>query len=119
MDGMTWAKANWDRIAGWSLIAVGAVLLLVGAARVADAGYLADQLSFLMSAGLGGLGAVVLGSAFLITAGLHDEWRKLDDLEGALRDAPGAEPGGIHLADPEFPPATADLTLGSVASRRN
>lgn len=87
MDGLTWFRSAWDRIVGWALIVGGVGLLAFGATRVADSTHLADQLSYLMSAGLVGTCAVILGAGLLVTAALHDEWRSLDGLETAVRDA--------------------------------
>ena len=86
MNVVIWFRANWERVIGWSLLGVGGIALIVGVLQVAQAKYVVDQLSFLMSGGLVGLGCVALGSALLVTATLHDEWRKLDRIEGALRD---------------------------------
>ena len=84
-------QANWDRILGWALTGVGVILMLVGAVQVADARYLVDQLSFLMSAGLGGLACLILGASLLLNGSLHDEWRKLDRIESSLAQ-PGSRP---------------------------
>jgi hypothetical protein len=85
---MTWLRAEWDRFLAWGLLVVGAVLLVVGAVQVADHRYLADQLSFIMSAGLGGLGCIGFGAGLIVSADLHDEWRKLDRLEEILAETP-------------------------------
>ena len=86
MNFVIWFRAHWERAIGWTLLGIGAVALIVGAAQVAQAKYVVDQLSFLMSGGLLGLGCVAFGSALLLADILHDEWRKLDVIEGALRD---------------------------------
>lgn len=112
MDFMTWLRTNWDRVLGCALIVVGAVLLIVGTVQVSHARLLADSLSYLMSAGLGGLGCVALGAALLISAGLHDEWQKIDVIEQALRE--GMEHlGAAPLA--EWPDALAKSSQSSVA----
>ncbi|MEW6476624.1 MAG: hypothetical protein AB1679_30555 [Actinomycetota bacterium] len=87
MDGMTWFRSVWDRAVGWALIVTGVGLLAFGAVKVADSVHLADQLAYLMSAGLVGLSAVVLGAGLLVTAALHDEWRGLNGLESAIRQS--------------------------------
>ncbi|HEY4410718.1 MAG TPA: hypothetical protein VGO87_12615 [Acidimicrobiia bacterium] len=96
---MTWLRAEWDRFLAWGLLATGAVLLVVGAVRVADHRYLADQLSFIMSAGIGGLGCIGFGAGLLLSADLHDEWRKLDDLEVLLEETP-ERAGRLEAAAP-------------------
>jgi hypothetical protein len=85
---MTWLRAEWDRFLAWGLLVVGAVLLMVGAVQVADHRYLADQLSLIMSAGIGGLGCIGFGAGLILSADLHDEWRKLDRLEERLVEVP-------------------------------
>ena len=85
---MTWLRAEWDRFLAWGLLVAGAVLLVVGAVQVADHRYLADQLSLIMSAGIGGLGCLGFGAGLILSADLHDEWRKLDRLEERLVEVP-------------------------------
>jgi hypothetical protein len=72
---------------------------VVGAVRVADHRYLADQLSFIMSAGIGGLGCIGFGAGLLLSADLHDEWRKLDHLEVLLEESSEGA-GRPELGDP-------------------
>ena len=55
MDLMTWLRAEWDRVLGFTLIALGAVLLVLGYLGVSDSPYVAEQLSYIVSGGLGGL----------------------------------------------------------------
>src|SRR6266511_3964007 len=57
---------------------------LLGAAQVSGARYLADQLSFLASSGIGGLTCLVLGGTLLLRSGLRDAWGKLDAIEDTL-----------------------------------
>ncbi|HVW33781.1 MAG TPA: hypothetical protein VHL53_14685 [Acidimicrobiia bacterium] len=109
MDVMIWLRANWDRALGWALVTAGVIALLIGGRHVADARYLADQLSYLMSAGVGGLACIALGAGLLITAGLHDEWRKLDGIEDHVREAYAGATEPIVLVDLErFEPDVAD-----------
>ena len=84
MDLMTWLRAEWDRVLGFTLIALGAVLLVLGYVGVSDSPYVAEQLSYIASGGLGGLFLLGAGATLLILADLHDEWRKLDRVEAIL-----------------------------------
>ncbi|MDQ1501204.1 MAG: hypothetical protein QOI86_4544 [Actinomycetota bacterium] len=84
MDLMTWLRAEWDRVLGFTLIALGAVLLVLGYLGVSDSPYVAEQLSYIVSGGLGGLFLLGAGATLLILADLHDEWRKLDRVEAML-----------------------------------
>jgi len=110
MDFVIWCRTNWDRLLGWALVALGGVFLVVGTMRVSHARLLANSLSYLMSAGLGGLGCVAFGSALLISAASHDEWQKLDRIERCLREVQaGVTPG--------YRPVTVDLTASKGSSR--
>jgi hypothetical protein len=91
MDLKTWLRAEWDRVAGYTLIGLGALCLLLGYLGVSDSPYVAEGLSYVMSGGIGGLFLLGAGATLLITADLHDGWRKLDRVEQALRET-GAIP---------------------------
>jgi hypothetical protein len=93
-----WLRAEWDRVLGTTLIAVGAVLLVVTYQAVANSRFVADQTAYLASGGLGGLFLLAVGAMLRIQADLHDEWRKLDRIEAALRGDAVANPGAV-LAD--------------------
>lgn len=79
-------RAEWDRILATVLIAAGAVLVIVAWAGVSGTPFVADQLAYIASGGIGGLFLLALGLALLMSADHHDEWRKLDAIEAALRD---------------------------------
>jgi hypothetical protein len=85
MDGLTWARCQWDRVAGWALVAVAVTLVAVAAGQARTTLFAADGLSYLMSGGVGGLAIGAFGCALLISAGFHDEWRKLNRVDKALR----------------------------------
>lgn len=84
MDLMTWLRAEWDRVLGFTLIGLGGILLVLGYLGVSDSPYVAEQLSYIASGGLGGLFLLGAGATLLILADLHDEWRKLDRVEALL-----------------------------------
>jgi uncharacterized membrane protein len=116
MDLMTWLRAEWDRVLGFTLIALGAVLLVLGYLGVSDSPYVAEQLSYIASGGLGGLFLLGAGATLLILADLHDEWRKLDRVEALLsgeipyptrRDTNGSAPS------PAATPAAAPSPAGT------
>ncbi len=93
MDKMTYLRAQWDRALAIALVALGFLLLLLGWFGVRDTAYPAEQIPYIVSGGLFGLFASGLGAVLWISADLRDEWRKLDDLEQAVRgDRPEAEP---------------------------
>ena len=82
----TLIRAEWDRILASVLIAAGAVLVIVAWAGVSGTPFVADQLAYIASGGIGGLFLLALGLALLMSADHHDEWRKLDAIEAALRE---------------------------------
>ena len=84
MELTSWLRAQWDRVLAWGLIAAGLVALVVGWVGVSGTPYLAEQLPYLVSAGLFGLFLLGVGATVWISADLRDEWRKLDELADLL-----------------------------------
>ena len=85
MDFSNWLRAEWDRVAGFVLVILGAVFLVLGYIGVSDSPYMVENLAYIMSGGIGGLFMLGAGATLLISADLHDEWRKLDKVEDAIR----------------------------------
>ncbi|MGH2668639.1 MAG: hypothetical protein ACRDH5_05890 [bacterium] len=85
MDLSNWLRAEWDRVAGFALIILGAVFLVLGYIGVSDSPYMVENLSYITSGGIGGLFMLGAGATLLVSADLHDEWRKLDRVEDAIR----------------------------------
>ena len=83
-------RAQWDRVLGWGLMVLGTLFVAVGAAEVRTAPTILDQLPFLMSGGVGGLIIAGIGGILLISAGLHDEWRRLHRLQVTLAEGTSA-----------------------------
>lgn len=101
---LIWVRAEWDRVAGFALIVLGALALLFGYLGVRHSPYVAEELAFIISGGLGGLFLLGLGGIFLISADLRDEWRKLDRIEALLRVDLGIDlttEGDEEVAQPE------------------
>ena len=84
MELTRWIRAQWDRVTAWVLIAAGAVALLIGWLGVSHTAYLAEQVPYLVSAGLFGLFLLGVGATVWLSADLRDEWRKLDEIADAL-----------------------------------
>lgn len=84
-------QTRWDWILGYALLGVAAVVLTVTWVAVSGSRFISDQLSYIVSGGLGGLVLLGLGSVLMATAGLSDEWRKLNRIEDAL-PFPATEP---------------------------
>jgi len=83
---LTWLRSEWDRVAGYGLVLLGALFLLLGYHGVKTSPFLAEELAFIASGGLGGIFCLGLGVGLLLSADLHDEWRKLDRIEAAIRE---------------------------------
>lgn len=77
-------RVGWDWAAGFTLIGLGAVAVLGASLGVSESHYVSDQMSFMVSGGLGGLLLLGTGAVLVVTAGLADEWRKLDRLTALL-----------------------------------
>jgi hypothetical protein len=91
-----WLRAEWDRVVGFSALGLGVLALGFGYRGVANSSYVIDQLAYLASGGLGGLFCLGVAAIFLMSADMHDEWRKLNQIyavlvseKGATRETPG------------------------------
>ncbi len=89
MELFKWLRLQWDRVFGAAAVIIGAVALLTGWSKVSATAYPAEQIPYVVSAGLGGLFLLGVGATLWHSADLRDEWRKLDRLEEKL-DALGA-----------------------------
>ena len=119
-DLLTWVRAQWDRAGGVALLALGAVLVVSGWIGVASTSDGAEQLSYLMSGGLGGLFCLGAGATLIVSAHLEDEWRKLDDITRAVHrhlppDAPS--PPQRNGSTAGEPPQEAGATAGFLLRR--
>ena len=95
MNLWIWLRSEWDRVAGFALVGLGAVLLLFGYLGVKDSPFVAEQLAYIASGGLGGIFCLGIGVGLLLSADLHDEWRKLDRIEAAMRGEALPDPTGL------------------------
>ena len=101
MELLSWLRLQWDRVFGVAAMAAGAVALVVGWAKVSGTPYAAEQIPYVVSAGLGGLFLLGVGATMWHSADLRDEWRKLDRLEEKLDAAlPAATEVTLNLDDP-------------------
>jgi hypothetical protein len=97
MELMTLVRAEWDRILGWSAVGAAVLALLLGYRGVSESLSTGRQLAYLISGGVGGLILVAVGATLLLSADLHDEWRKLDRIEDALRQSSAGRTTEIGL----------------------
>ena len=100
---VTWLRAQWDRAVGIALLAVGGLLVIFGWVAISGASDISDQLSYLASGAVGGLFCLGAGAGLLVSANLSDEWRKLDELVGAVRDATADAKAESPAAAPDHP----------------
>lgn len=107
-------RNQWDRAAAAALVVGGLVALLVGWIAVTDTILTFEQIPYLMSGGLLGVCLVVLGATLWLSADLRDEWRKLDRLEEAVREAAVGETDVREATTP----ASAGEDAGAPDGRR-
>ncbi len=131
MDVLTVLKSQWDRIAAVACVIGGVILLIVGYQGIADSPYVAEELAYLISGGLGGVFLLGIGATLYVSADMHDEWRKLDRIEDAilsLRSDTGADGWGAgplrrhrraqsRSRAPRTVPATNATVAAGVAQR--
>jgi hypothetical protein len=78
-----------DRCIAAALALAGAIVLLVGWIGISRTAYPAEQLPYILSAGIGGLFLLGGAATVWLSADLRDEWRKLDSIDEALRALSG------------------------------
>jgi hypothetical protein len=111
---------QWDRIGAWILALAGVIVIGIGWKETAGTPFPAEQLPYLISAGIGGALLVGFGAALLITAELRDEWHKLDRIEQAIRETRGDPWGnnGLARVEPPVSPPSLDLEDAEIAAVR-
>ncbi|MGH9034598.1 MAG: hypothetical protein ACRD0O_02455 [Acidimicrobiia bacterium] len=122
MELLRWLRLQWDRVFGVAAIVTGAVALLVGWSKVSATAYPAEQLPYVVSAGLGGLFLLGLGATLWHSADMKDEWRKLDRLEERLDQASAAEDTDVVVLsdqpEPELGPDGRNFTVTPATAGR-
>lgn len=84
MELAQWLRLSWDRAAAWAAVVAGVVALILGWVGVSDKLYTAEQIPYVISAGLGGIFLLGLGGILWLSADLRDEWTQLDKIEELL-----------------------------------
>jgi hypothetical protein len=121
MELIKWLRLQWDRVFGAAFVITGAVALLTGWSKVSATAYPAEQIPYVVSAGLGGLFLLGVGATLWHSADLRDEWRKLDRLEEKLDALSAAdatqtivldEPKAAPKADARRPLRSAAVPVG-------
>ncbi len=77
-------RAEWDRLAGYGCVAAGVVLLVAGFVGVRNAADVIDEISYLVTGGIGSIFLLGVGATLLLSADLHDDFRKLHRVEQKL-----------------------------------
>lgn len=77
-------RTHWERALGAVLVLVGAGLVVIGYAGIKGARYAVDEISFLISGGVGGVLALMVGTTLLINGDRRTELAALDRLAESL-----------------------------------
>jgi hypothetical protein len=104
-------RAEWDRLAGYACLLAGAVALVFGFAGVRNAADVVDEISYLVTGGIGAVFLLGVGATLLLSADLHDDFRKLHRVEEKLdhiyRVLAAEHPELVDARRPADPPAPA------------
>ena len=85
MEFVKWCRLQWDRALSVAATVAGVVLVILGWAGVSGTQYIAEQVPYVVSYGIGGLVLIVIGATLWLSADMNDEWRTLNRLEQAQR----------------------------------
>lgn len=141
MDFKRFLRAEWDRVAGYAFVVAGAVALVFGFVGVRTAADVIDEISYLVTGGIGAIFLLGVGATLLLSADLHDDFRKLhrveeklDDIHRALAerhpdlvvdvrppaaDGPDGNRAVVVGSQPAARPAPAASSSGLLAVRRS
>lgn len=105
MELLRWVQGHWDRTLGFFLIALGAALSLLAYRGVSNSPHSVEDLSYLISGGIGALLALGVGATLLVCSDMRDEFRILGEVEASLkregRDSPLIEQREEQVIDGE------------------
>lgn len=112
MELLNFARRQWDRVAAWACILLGAIALVAGWVGVSTTAYPAEQIPYVLSGGLGGIFLLGVGALLWLSADLRDEWRKLDRIEREMASVGlSQQDGGLNgqgLLEPPGPSGSAE-----------
>lgn len=86
MELIKWLRLQWDRAVGVLAMLVGVVLLVIGWIEVSSTEFVSEQIPYVVSAGLGGVVALLIGGTLWLSADLRDEWRALNRIDERLAE---------------------------------
>jgi hypothetical protein len=101
-------RTHWERALGAVLVLLGAVLVVIGYAGIKGARYAVDEISFLISGGVGGVLALMLGTTLFINGDRRTELTALDRLAESLEAEAPEDP--ISTARRDARPQPTDVT---------
>lgn len=81
-----WVLAAVRPVAGWVLVGVGALVLLLGWIGVSGEVLVSKQLPYLVSGGFGGLGTIALGTRLLLSEDLRTYEHRMQRMEHLVDD---------------------------------
>ena len=84
MNTTRWLKNEWDRAAAVVAALVGLAAMGAGWVGVSGVSLQSEQIPYLVSGALVGLFALGIAATLWLSAELHDQWRKLDDIHRTL-----------------------------------
>ena len=85
MEFVKWCRLQWDRALAVVAVVAGVVLVAAGWVGVSGTPFIAKQVPYVVSWGIGGLVLIVVGATLWLSADMNDEWRTLDRLEDAAK----------------------------------
>lgn len=80
------AKLDWRQGLGGALILLGFILLIVGYVQISGTTETYDQLTFFLADGIGGAGAIIVGSTVLVIREHHEDRQAIRLLDERLSD---------------------------------
>jgi hypothetical protein len=100
MDLLTLLRLQWDRVGAWVCAAVGAVVLFLGYGGISNTPHVAEQLPYIISAGLTGIFLLGIAGMLWLSADMRDEWRELHAIRTIL-EQPRPEPEVQEIEVPQ------------------
>lgn len=85
MGAMNFLRVQWDRTGAVVAVVAGVVVLIIGWIGTSTTEYVAAQVPYVISAGVGGIFLLGIGAALWISADLRDEWREMRTLSVQIR----------------------------------
>lgn len=108
-------RAEWDRVLATALAVCSIVFIVITYRGVARTPFVAEQVSYLASGGFAALWCAAGAVTLFVSAGHHDEWRKLDRLESILTELDGSRDAASSANGRSRAPHALSATPRSVA----